>query len=302
MPEPESSAAPTEAAAVAPAESAPAVASPIPEGFDLESAFSLRALSASPAVAAPAVPAVEGEPAQPEAVASTPDDQDQEPVAEGATSEPKLSRRQQAEAERQAEIAAARAEWEAERQRADSAERENAVLREAEQKRVAAYVERMGDDREFNRLNGLPSSSLSYEEQTLLDQWKLNRTDRDLLEQDATNRVLNVQAAEVQRVSKALAGVDPDAVRQAPSFGAIYEHFYEAGGKAVRAELQDQIAQLEADNRALRAQRLGQARQPEAGGASPASTQANPNTWPTHLTADEDLAAAFSVGPRNGRR
>lgn len=281
----------TEPAAAPQAE--PAAASAIPEDFDFDTAFSPSALIARPTVAASAPEAPVGEPVAAEAApadapASTPDGE--------AESEPaKLSRRQQLEAERQAELAAARQDWEAERTRADTAEREAAALREANQQRVQGYLARVGDDAEFNRLNSRPSSELSYDDQVKLDNWKLNRVDLDLFQQDALYRVQSQQAASAQRVS-GKPGVSVEVIQKNPDFGAICEHFYDAGAQTVRAELNDRIAQLEADNKALLTQRVGQARQPEAGGNSPpASSNANPNAWNPDLPVDDALDAAFGA-------
>lgn len=293
----------TEPAAVQQAEPGQAAS---PDGSDLlddfNTAFGLAPpapLNASPAVADPAPEAPVGEPVESEdgdqpspAPASTPDGEE--------ASEPKLSRRQQAEAERQAELSAAKAEWEAERVRADEAERKNAALLADKQQRSQDYIATMGTDAEFNRLNSRPSSELSYEEQVKLDSWKVARAPRGLMEQDAMERVLNVLAGQIHEYVT-LPCVDEAAVKDTAHLGLINKHFHEAGRATERAEwepkvaaLNDEITQLKADNHALRAQRVGQARQPEAGGNSPPNGRPNANAYDPNKSLDQEWGEAWS--------
>lgn len=219
----------------------------------------------------------------------------------GESEPPKLSRRQQAEQSRQAELDEARTKWETEREQREQAQAELTRREEHDRELVREYVATVGDDREFERLNAKPLTDLSYEDQVKLDGWKRERRFRDLKERDAFTRITGALATRFQELSK-LPGIDVEILKTNPDPAAVGTHLYEAGKAEATRALQEKVDKLEADNRALRAQRLGTARAPLAGGAAAPASNGSPIDW--SKSASQMMAEAFgpaSLAPTNGR-
>lgn len=218
----------------------------------------------------------------------------------GEGTEPRLSRRQQAEQSRQAELDEARRQWEAEREQREQAEAALQANQQRDRELVREYVETIGEDREFDRLNALPLADLSYQDQVKLDGWKRERRFRDLKERDAFNRITGVLAQRFQALST-LPGVDAEVVKTTEDPYALGTHLYEAGKAEATRALQEKVDRLEADNRALRAQRVGTARSPLAGGAAAPASNGNPIDW--SKSANQMMTEAFGqpLAPANGR-
>lgn len=218
----------------------------------------------------------------------------------GDGSEPRLSRRQQAEQSRQAELEEARRQWESEREQREQAQAQLRQREESERTLVREYLETIGEDREFDRLNASPLSDLSYEDQVKLDGWKRERRFRDLKERDAFNRITGVLAQRFQALST-LPGVDAEVVKTTEDPYALGTHLYEAGKAEATRALQEKVDRLEADNRALRAQRVGSARAPLAGGAAAPASNGSPIDW--SKSASQMMTEAFGqpLAPANGR-
>lgn len=288
-------------------ESGPA---PLETGFDFEAAFS-GPLDASKPVEAVADPPAEapagdsgptdGEPSEP--VASKPADQETEPAA------PRRGKAIEAErhswAEREAEL---RANWEAERQKAATAEQEMAAAQAKQQELLAQVASEVGPQAEFDRLNSLPSSGLTFEQQEQLDGWKAARATLapriEFAQQVARNNLNAGLLAEAARLAE-LPGIEAEAITKTGAgsqtpFEDLCRYFYDTATEQARGR----VAELEAELTDLRTKRAGQAAPLASGGASPGLAPArNPNAFDPTQPLDEMWRESFAlpVG-RNGTR
>lgn len=312
--------------------SRPADASPTPapttrESFDFDAVWGETVVKANAdrPSGPPTDPAAEGEPADkaskpaaaPDATdAGTRDAAPPKPAdGEAAAAEQPLSRRQQAEQDRQKELADLRSQWEASETAKRAAEQRAAEIEAAQKQAEAEVAKLIGGDDEFAQLDRQPYSSLSIEQQDQLDLWKANRLHfapvHDYLSAKASEAAEQRVAAATtqaettvnayreaiaQGLGKALSAhpsVDAKTIQGATDWSVIAETLIAAGAREQAEKDQAAIAKLTAERDQARAGGFASLRRPERGGSSGGDTS-GPRFDPRKSAAD-NFDAAFGA-------
>jgi hypothetical protein len=303
------------------------------EQFSFEDAFTADALNGMAVRALPESEATDGASA-PEAATLNPSGGepsetgqagDQPPAAtegdaasDGAASEQptaapeqpgRRARGRQADAERiqsyEDKLAAARQEWEAERNRADEANRALEQRRLQDEANLKQISHDIGPQEEFERLNGLPSTELTGEEQDKLDAWKLERSKLGPRIEAARRMVANGLRQEAALVQQ-LPGISGETIANTAgenAFSQLCTYFYNTGKGQAEEAARERIAELEAELEDLRTRSPVSTNRPLVRGGASSVGAPQPNNGPvfdpTH-SAEWNLQQAFPVPQRRG--
>jgi hypothetical protein len=272
--------------------------------FDFDAAFGdAPGVKAAPTPSAESGQSQAEQSSQPVAGESKPDDdgeQDDEPAAAAVGEQPKLSRRQQAEQERQRELAEVRQRADAAEARTADLERQLGGQQSAQDEIQSEIAAGLGDQTEFERLSALPSSALTYEEQENLDVWKEARA-KFVPFVDLARRSILVDMAQRTDAIMAEIGVDRAAVSRQPDVPDLIRlavnHVTTALKSAHTTALSaanDQIEQLRGELHEARTKAAGSTRPLETGGLSAPAVRSNGAArFDPSKTADELFRSAF---------
>jgi hypothetical protein len=170
--------------------------------------------------------------------------------------------------EQQSEIERLVAEREAEKERAAAHEAEVKNLTAAQEAARRTVLERIGDDKDFERLQSarMRREALSWEDDEKLDQMIQWREHAATL-WEMTDRSLKVARAQAISSRVEQYGLDRKTAFEADQ-GALLDHVAETVEARVRAETANEIAELKTQLKGYRTQAKAATRAPVTGGAS----------------------------------